>query len=189
MGAPFASFKIYVGTTGSSIEYPLAAGIASSPNLNLMSSNTVDTSGTLYQTLLINIPASGSAYSYERWFRMRFDANPAYSLINNIKLWHESGGLSDAALSLFVAKTDATASFVTPQNIALMGYTGLTDMSIANTAGTNTNYVLDLTPTASIASSATGYSQYGIIQLRVPSTVTTFGDIGIQTMKVSYDVS
>ena len=146
-------------------------------NWNLMSTDAYDSSGTDYQTNKISVPSAGTNYSYERWMRLEFTGT--FNLIENIKAWRSAGTLSDAALGLYAGETDTGA---TPVN---------TVSSVATTALSgwdSEGEAIDITPTAGIDESGEK-TDYLVVQLRVPSTVTTPGDIGSQTITFSYDES
>lgn len=152
-----------------------SAGDAS--NWNLMSTDAYDSSGTDYQTNKISVPSSGTNYSYERWMRLEFTGT--FNLIENVKAWHSSGTLSDVNLGLKAGETDTG---VTPVN---------TESSVATTALGSWDAegeAIDITPTADIDTSG-DETDYLVTQLVVPSTVTTPGDIGSQTITFSYDES
>ena len=171
--AATVELKIYTGTNAGT-ENP-ASGDAT--NWNLMSTDAYDSTGTDYQTNRIQVPSSGTNYSYERWMRLRFSGT--FNLIDNIKAWHSAGTLSDANLDLLAGVTDTGATPTDSQS------------SVATTTLTgwdSEGEALDLTPSGGISSSP-GYSKYLVVQLEVPSTVTTPGDIGTQTITFQYDES
>lgn len=162
--------KIYTGTDAGT-ESP--AGDAT--NWNLMSIDDYDDTGSTYSSNPITVPDSGTNYSYERWMRVKF--NGTFNLIDNIKVWKSSGTLSDGNLSLFAG---STATGVTPTNA---------DSSVATTAmPTTEGGAINITPTNSIDADGE-YTDYLVVQLDVPSTVTTPGDIGTQTLTFQYDES
>jgi len=171
--AATVELKIYTGTNAGT-ENP-SSGDAT--NWNLMSVDQYDSTGTDYQDYPIQVPSSGTNYSYERWMRLRFSGT--FNKIENIKAWHSAGTLSDANLDL---KAGVTDTGVTPTN---------SESSIATTtlaSWDSESEALDLTPSGGITSSP-GYSKYLVVQLVVPSTVTTPGDIGTQTITFQYDES
>ena len=171
--AATVELKIYTGTDAGT-ESP-SSGDAS--NWNLMSTDAYDSSGTDYQTNKIQVPDSGTNYSYERWMKLKFSGT--FNKIENIKAWHSAGSLSDGNLDLKAGVTDTGA---TPVNTA---------SSVATTTLTSWDAegeAFDLTPSGGITSSP-GYSKYLVTQLVVPSTVTTPGDIGSQTITFQYDES
>ena len=123
--------KIYTGTDAGT-ENP-SSGDAS--NWNLMSADEYDSTGTMYQDYPIQVPSSGTSYSYERWMRLRFSGT--FNKIENIKVWHSAGTLSDANLDLRAGVTDTAA---TPTN---------SESTIATTTLTSwdsESEALDLTP-------------------------------------------
>ena len=160
--------------TGSSAGTEAPVGDAT--NWNLMSTDAYDSTGTSYQTNRITVPSVGTTYSYERWLRLKFSST--FNLIENIKFYKSAGTLSDAALDLTAG---VSTSGVTPVN---------TVSSVATTIGTGWDSLgeaLDITPAGGITT--TGETKYGVIQLKVPYTVVTPGDIGSQTITFVYDES
>ena len=171
--AATVELKIYTGDAPGT-ENP-SDGDAS--NWNLMNIDDYDDTGTDYQDHPIPVPESGTNYSYERWMRLKFSGT--FNKIENIKAWHSAGTLSDPNLDLLAGVTD---TYSTPTNSASsIATTTLADWDSEDEA-------LDLTPSGGITSSP-GYSKYLVVQLKVPSTVTTPGDIGTQTITFQYDES
>lgn len=167
MAATF-EWKIQHGSSPGT-EWP-ASGSAG--NCNYMNVDGVDETGTGYQEKSIPPPASGTNYSYERYMRAKFSGT--FNQIDNMKIWHDAGTLSDTNLDLCAG---VATSYATPVN---------TDSAIATTTlpGWDTEgEALDIT---NILTSE-GYSKYLVQQLDVPSTVTEPADIGAQTIKISYD--
>lgn len=163
--------KVCTGTNAGT-ESP--AGDAS--NWNLMSTDAYDSTGTGYQTSRITVPPTGTSYSYERWLRLQFSGT--FNLIENIKVWHSAGTLSDAALDLLAG---VSILGVTPTNAASsIATTVLTSWDVEGEA-------LDITPSGGITSA--GGTKYLVAQLKVPSTVVTPGDIGTHTITFSYEES
>lgn len=146
-------------------------------NWNLMSSDAYDSTGTLYQINKIAVPSTGTNYSFERWLRLEFTGT--FNEIENVKGWKSSGTLSDAALDLLAGETDTG---VTPID---------TVSSIATTTVTgwdSEGEAIDITPSGGIDTFG-DKTDYLVVQLKVPNTVTTPGDIGTQTITFSYDES
>ena len=160
--------------TGSSAGTESPAGDAT--NWNLMSIDSYDSTGTAYQTNRITVPPTGTSYSYERWIRLQFSGT--FNLIDNILVYKSSGTLSDAALDI-TAGTTATGT--TPTNSASSIATGTV------TSWDTLGEAINITPAGNI--STPGGSKYLVTQLKVPSTVTTPGDIGTHTITFSYDES
>lgn len=154
-----------------------APGSGDAGNCNWMSTDAYDSTGTDYQTNSITKPESGTAYSYERFLCIKAISMGDSNLINNIKIWHDAGTLSDAALDLPAGVGD---TYTSPVN---------TDSSIATTVLTgwdSEGEAKDITPTEGLTDDG-DISKYLVTQLDVPSTVTEPGDISSQTIKVSYD--
>lgn len=169
--AATCNLKICTGTDAGTE----SAGDAS--NWNLMSTDAYDSSGTDYQTNKISVPSSGTNYSYERWMRLEFTGT--FNLIENVKAWHSAGTLSDASLDLLAGETDTG---VTPVNtVSSVATTTLSGWDAEGEA-------IDITPASDIDVSG-DETDYLVIQLEVPSTVSTPGDIGSQTITFSYDES
>lgn len=141
---------------------------------HLISSDIAD-DGTGYESNVVLAPLTGTNYSYERW--MRFVFSGTFNLITNIKVYKSSGTLSDGNLVLNAGETDTG---VTPIN---------TSSSIATSAiPTVVGSAIDITPSNAIDVSGEK-TDYFVMQLVVPSTVTTPGDISSQGLTVQYDES
>lgn len=141
---------------------------------SLLGSDAADDSAG-YETSTIISPLTGTNYSYERW--MRFVFTSTFNLIDNIKVYKSSGTLSDGNLVLNAGETDTGA---TPVN---------TVSSIATSAiPTVVGSAIDITPTNPIDTTGEK-TDYFVMQLVVPSTVTTPGDISSQGLTVQYDES
>jgi len=146
-------------------------------NWNLMSTDAYDSTGILYQSNKISVPSSGTTYSYERWVRLEFTGT--FNEIENVKTWHSSGTLSDVALDLLAGETNTGVTPIT------------TESSVATTTLTgwdSEGEAIDITPAAGIDESG-DKTDYLVVQLKVPYTVVTPGDIGTQTLTFSYDES
>jgi len=165
--------KVYTGTDAGT-ENPTSGD---ADNMNLMSADSYDSDGTQYQSYPISVPDSGTNYSYERWVRLKF--SNTFNKIENIKAWKSSGTLSDSNLDI---KAGTTTTGATPTNSqSTIATTSLTSWDSESEA-------LDLTPSGGITSSP-GYSKYLVMQLVVPSTVTTPGDVGTIVVTFRYDES
>lgn len=164
------NLKIYTGTDAGT-ESP--AGDAT--NWNLMSTDAYDSTGTTYQSNPIVVPDSGTAYSYERWMKVEFTGT--FNSITNVKAWKSAGTLSDGNLSINAGET---ATGVTPTDSA----SSVATSAIPTTEGT----AIDITPSGGISSDG-DKTDFLVAQLVVPSTVTTPGDIGTQTLTIQYDES
>ncbi|MFA5158084.1 MAG: hypothetical protein WC451_02765 [Patescibacteria group bacterium] len=170
MTLPVAEFKVYTGASGAT-ESPTGGAT----NINLMNTDAYDTTGSMFQTSLIPIPVSGTSYSYERIFRLKVTG--IFNLIDNIKVWKSTGDLSDSHL-VIAAAVSTTAS--TPVKTA----SAIATTTIPVTEGT----ALDATPSGGITASP-GYTKYVYLQLQVPTTVTVFGQVGVHTIAVQYDIT
>lgn len=148
-----------------------AATEATTANWNLLNRDAVD-SGSDYIDSRIAIPATGSNYSYERILRLVFTGT--FNLVDVVKLWKDSGTLSDGNLIINAGETDTGT---TPVNSA----SAIASSAIPTTEGT----AIDITPSNPI-DSAGEKSDYLYIQLEVPSTVTTLGAISAQVLHVSW---
>lgn len=169
--AATVELKIYTGVDAGD-EAP--AGDAT--NWNLQSTDAYDSAGTDYQTNRIQVPGSGTSYSYERWMRLEFSG--VFNSIDNVEFYHSGGTLSDGSLDLLAG---ASTSGVTPvTTVSSIATTTLTSWDEAGEA-------ININDGGAIV--APGYSDYAVVQLKVPSTVTTPGDINVQTITFSYDES
>lgn len=166
-----AEWKVY---TAGGTEHP-ASGSAS--NVNVMAIDAYDDTGTVYAQHPIPVPETGTNYSYERWMRLKFDGT--FNQIDNIKFWMESWVKSDPNLEI---NGGVTENFTDPVNTASAVATS------PSADWTGVANAMDITPTGGI-NSAPGYSKYFVMQLVVPSTVTTPGNIGTVVVKVQYDES
>lgn len=168
--AATVELKIYTGTDAGT-ENP--AGDAT--NWNLQSIDAYDSTGTDYQTNKITVPVSGSNYSYERHMRLKYTGT--FNAITNVLYWKSAGTLSDGALILTAGET---TTGTTPVD---------TNSTIATAAiPTTEGSAIDITPAGGISSSG-DFTDYAVVQLEVPSTVVTPGDIGSQTITFQYDES
>jgi len=161
--------KIYYG-----VDAGTEAPAGDATNWNLMSTDAYDSTSTSYQTNKIQTPASGTNYSYERWFRLKFSG--VFNNVTNMSFWHSGGTLSDANIDL---KAGSTTVAVTPVNTA---------SSVATTTLTGWDTEVEeiaLNNGGDLA--AAGYSDYGVIQLVVPYTATIPGDISVQTISMEWD--
>ena len=139
-------------------------------NANLMSTDAHD-SGTDYQSNPIPVPSSGTNYSYERIVRVKWTGS--YNNIDTVKFWKSAGTFSDAHLALN-AGTDSSVS--TPTDSA----------SSVATSAIPTAEGSALSVTVSGASPNT-VTHYIYLQLEVPNTVTTPGEISEQTLTLKYN--
>lgn len=164
------NLKIYTGTDAGT-EQP--TGDAS--NWNLMAIDDYDDTGSLYADNPITVPDSGTNYSFERWMKVEFTGT--FNLIENVKVWKSSGTFSDSNLALYAG---TTATGTTPTN---------SDSTIATTSmPTSEGGAIDITPSTAIDTDG-DKTDFFVVQLDVPDTVTTPGDIGTQTLTFQYDES
>ena len=166
--AATVELKVYTGTNAGT-ESP--AGDAT--NWNLQSVDAYDSTGTDYQTNKITVPSAGTNYSYERWTRLKYTGT--FNSITNVKVWKSAGTLSDVNLDLNAGET---TTGVTPVDSA----SSVATAEVPTSEGT----AIDITPAGGISSSG-DFTDYLVLQLEVPSTVTTPGDIGTQTLTFQYD--
>ena len=167
-----ALFKIYTGTDAGTMS-PETTGDGT--NWNLMSTDAYDSTGTDYQDNPITVLESGTAYSYERWMKVRFDGT--FNAIENVIAWKSAGTYSDAGISINAGETDTGA---TPVD---------TSSSIATAAiPTTEETAIDITPSGGIEDDG-DFTDFLVAQLVVADTTTTPGDIGEQTLTVQYDES
>ena len=141
---------------------------------HLTSSDTAD-DGTGYESNTIISPLTGTNYSYERW--MRFVFTDTFNLIDNIKVYKSSGTLSDGNLVLNAGETDTG---VTPINTVSSIATGVIPIVVGS--------AVDITPSNAIDASGEK-TDYFVMQLVVPSTVTTPGDISTMSLTIQYEES
>lgn len=166
------NWKVY---TGSPLAEAPGAG-SSAANVNLILADQYDSGGTTYASTPITVPAAGSNYSFERIVRLFWTGT--YNEITNQLYWKSSGTLSDAALKICAATTGTWAPAA-----QISGASTFATAAIPTTSGA----ALNVTPAAGSSYPAAGYSKYVVMQLVVPSTVTTPGDIGSQLVTIQWD--
>lgn len=165
-------WKVY---TGSPLTEAPGAG-SSAVNVNLLLLDIYDDTAGSYAAKPVSVPSTGSHYSFERVIRAFWTGT--FNEVTNVKLWRSSGTYSDAALKI---GADVTGTWAPAAQIS--GASTFATAAIPTTSGT----ALDATPAAGSAYPAAGYSKYGVMQLIVPSTVTTPGDIGSQLIRFQWD--
>jgi len=166
-------WKVYTGTNAGT-ENPTTG---SASNLNFMSVDDYDDTGTDYQTNTILIPDSGSNYSYERWFRIKFTGT--FNSITNCRFFRSAGATLPTGVDLLAGSTETPATPVdTASTIATTTLSSWDELTEA----------ISIQPSAGISNDG-DYSAYGVLQLKVDSTTTQTGDIGDQTITVVYDES
>jgi len=166
------NWKVY---TGSPLTEAPGAG-NSAVNVNLLALDIYDSTAGSYAANPISVPAAGSNYSFERVIRAFWTGT--FNEVTNVLLWKSSGTLSDAALKIAANVTGTWAPAAQTS-----GASTFATAAIPTTSGT----ALNATPAAGSAYPAAGYSKYGVMQLVVPSTVTTPGDIGSQLIRFQWD--
>lgn len=160
-----ATMYVYTGTD--------AGTENSSTYLNLMSTDAQDTDDNDYQSARITIPSSGTTYSYERWFRVKF--TDTFNLIENCEYWLSGGSASGTGWTI---NAGVSESGVTPVNTE----SSIATSSIPTTEGT----ALDI-QNGTMDSSGV-YTDYGVLQLEVTDSASP-GDITTGTLTVQYDES
>ena len=136
-----------------------AAGtvVDSTTNINLLGTDAA--SGTVSTGSPIQIPAAGTAYSYERFIRAKF--NGTFATVNNVKFYKSAGTLG-TGYTIKAASRGANA-YTTPV---------VTASSFA-TADVPTVVGSALTASSGDIVSVGGYSQYIVLQAQVTSSATT----------------
>lgn len=168
-----AEVKCYTSTDAGT-ENPVSGD---ADNMNLLNDDSYDTDGTSYASKPITVPSAGTSYSYERWIKLKF--NGVFNAIENVKVWKSAGSLSDVNLDI---NGGETATGVTPVNtVSSVATSTLTDWDSEGEA-------VDITPAAGISNDG-DKTDFWVMQLDVPSTVTTPGDINSITLSFSYDES
>src|ERR1035437_1710669 len=135
MTAPVTQFKVYTGASGAT-ESPTGSAI----NLNIMSADAYDSTGSLWLGNLIAEPTQGTNYSFERIWALKI-VSGTFTTVNNIKVWMSAGVLNDPNLVL-TAGVSVTPSTPTQQASAVA------TVAIPVTYGT----ALDATPAGGITS-------------------------------------
>lgn len=143
--------------------------------LNALNTDENDSTGIVYHGSRIVRTPSSTVYSYERWIKLRFSGS--FNTISNIKAYHASGTLRDSVMDLLAGTTDTG---VTPVN---------TVSSVATTTLSSWDSLaegIDITPAGGISSSP-AYSDFFVVQLKVPQTSTFPGDLGLQGLIFDYN--
>ena len=124
-----------------------------------------------------------TTWSFEKWIAMYWDFGSGTNLIELLKFWRSDGvPLSDAALSISFG-TAAVASYVTPTD----SNSSIATVAVPTSEPALQNVDFDNSPVTEL--SATGRSAYIVLQLDVPGTVVTPGDIGDCEYTAQYDES
>jgi len=149
---------------------------ADADNLNLMSTDAVDTDGEQYKSYPIT-KGESTVYSMERWWRIAFQGT--FNNITDCKFYKSAGTLSDAGLDVLAGATD----------------TGATPVSTVSSVATNTltdwdsvGEAISIQPSGGI-DAAGEKTNYGVLQLKCLNTTTTPGDTGELTITVAYNES
>lgn len=149
-------------------------------------------------TYPIAIPAAGTNYGWWLSLRLSADTTPAVS-ISNVKFYTDgaSGFFTNVALKAQNANVGADAGYRQATGTSGSGTNG-TQLTTGNHTGLTGATVDAFTftsgspksLTASISNPSTGvFGDYMVLQLEVPSTVTTTGNLTAETVTFSYDES
>lgn len=120
----------------------------------------------------ITIPASGSAYSFEKWCKLKVDTAPA-NFVSNFKIWSAQGGAGGAGTGVTI---------MAEANIASYSQASSTARATAAALQTSSGLTWDLSSLSSIAQT----TKYAVLQLAVQSTATQ-GNMAQATLSYSYD--
>jgi hypothetical protein len=120
----------------------------------------------------VTIPASGVAYSYEKWLRLYVDVAPANS-VSNFKYWSSQGGSGGAGTGLTMIGQGSQGTYAQPSSTAHSG---------AGPLPTSSGNEWDF----STLSSTGQLTQYLVLQLAVASTASQ-GNMSQATVSFSYD--
>jgi hypothetical protein len=161
-----------------------------------------------YTAYPIRVPAAGSNFSYEKWLRAYwlFAAGITNS-ISNVHIYRaNTNGMNDQALKVYAKlQTAYLANTIPPTQrssgagtVPFLQYTGgawvgptqaypaNSTLGSATSAPNNTKVTLNGGNTSITAS---GWSDYMVFQLEVPSSVATPGNIGTLGWRLQYDES
>jgi len=142
-------------------------------DLNLLSADLG--SGETPSNYPITIPQAGTSYSYERWFRAYVSSLGGLTKVKNFRVYANS----DAPITGTQLNYGQAASYVAPVN---------TQSSIATsaipTSEPGENLYIGGSSGGEITS-AGEYTDYGVLQLAVPSTATLAS--GSVTITVAWD--
>lgn len=161
-----------------------------------------------YPSYPVRVPSSGSNFSYEKWLRVYWKfASGITNLISNVHIYRaNSNGMNDQALKIYaklqtsyLAKTVPPTQRVTGAGtVPFLQYTGgawagptqgyAANGSLGASSGAPNNTKITLNG-GNASLSASGWSDYAVFQLEVPSTVSTPGNIGTLSWRMQYDES
>lgn len=127
----------------------------------------------------LEVPASGTNYSFEQWTYLNADTSPT-GTINNVK-WFTDGAIGWTGVTLYVG---AAATYV--QATGTPGVTG--DLSTyATTLASGFTSAAPLSVAGSISNPSTGkISQFVVLQARI-STSAVAGSLSGETITWRYD--
>lgn len=144
------------------------------PNLNLLSVDDYVTLSTVDNPIVI--PDAGSNYSCERWFRVYVADMGGSSKLKNFRVYADT----DEPITNAVLKYGQTDTYDTPKDTA-------SSIATANipTSEPAENLYIGGAPDGEITT-AGNYTDYGVLQLEVPST-TTFGVCSTVNITIMWD--
>jgi hypothetical protein len=161
---------------------PVGSKVTSSgtTNVNWMNLAGYDSSGTTYQAN----PIQAGQNSFTKYIYVNFNGG-TYNQISNGQFSHFTG---TSALPTGVTMYGKVAgTYAQPATTSISGSS--TDISTYPSSNIATNFSTTAptgTATATLSSSATGYSQYFVTQLVTTSSAPS-GDIPQQTLSLTYD--
>lgn len=160
-----------------------------------------------YTAYPVRVPAADANYSYEKWLRAYWLFSEGITnQISNVHLYRsDSSGMNDEALSVYAKiQTSFSAQSAPPSQRSAgagtqaffyynSGWQGPTqayesngNIGASENAPNNTKVTLG---GGNATLSASGFSDYIVLQLKVPSTVSEPGNIGTLAWKMQWDES
>ena len=163
MASTFAMNETY-GTSGSPTSVDTSY-------LNLLAANVASGSDASMAPAAnpIALPASGTNYSFERYFRAHFTGT--FTSISTITFYKSAGSLGTGIG--ITCGTTGNATYTTPVNTA---------SSYSSAVPTTSGGAVSFGPTSL---SAAGYSYYGVMQMTVASTASS-GVVATQTYRFAW---
>jgi hypothetical protein len=150
-------------------------------NLNFGSS---DTPNLVPASAPITIPPSGTAYSYEKYWRVKWQSG-AGNQVDNLKLWKQSGAYQTGESIFFncvenVRQNDAFATPVQTQSTKA-------DVAMATSVPTLQNVFTPQATGGNLRLNAIGdYTDYIVVQLALASTASP-GSANQKVFRFQYD--
>ena len=148
-----------------------------------MNFGSTDATSLTVATYPITIPAAGTNYSYDKYFRLKVGGT--FNTVDNFQFWKSSGAYVTGE-DIYGSQGDTTTAYVTPQNASA---NAKADASIptADPGGASSgNISKGGSLTGQFTGSTGGYTDYLILQMRIASTASP-GNVNQKQFTFSYD--